>query len=166
MKKIILIIIIITIVIVLIQNFVDNSESNIVGNPDFSPSFDYVNNENFQENLNDTFIKLGYDLSVSKSGENYLIEDIAEIIYFEGFIRVNFKNVSEDEIKIIEALILTIDKDLDIIEFQTYFNEEFTPNINSENWSTSYIQFGLMMHRFSIDDGIYIYCIEDPKMGY
>ncbi|MCT4619183.1 MAG: hypothetical protein N4A62_07320 [Marinisporobacter sp.] len=151
--------------------FRDVNEGDIIGNPNFSPSFDYVTNETFINEFRNTSKTLGYDFSIEEGSpeENsnflsaYKINKKYEIHYKEGFIAISFENFNKSEfLKVLRTLIYTIDKEIEHEELEQRLLE-------CEN--KDFLEYAIYAHGSKIDyrfykEEIYKVHIEDMKMGH
>lgn len=150
--------------------FRDNDHGNIIGNPDFEPSFDHVTAESFRELFIHKRNELGYDFKVgdSEAGSNeaflfeLLIDDGIVIKYSEGFMIMSLKEYEGNAhvfFEILETVYFTLSPGE---------SEEAFPaaeNIQSfEDYQTFYYP-GLIDYRFYHEDDYQVH-IEDMKMGH
>lgn len=146
-------------------------EGDIIGNPNFTPSFDYVTKETFINEFENTVRTLGYDFLIEEVSprENsnflsaYIINEKYEINYTEGFIVVSFKSFNKNEfLKVLRTLIYTIDKGID--------NEELEQRL-LECEDREFLEYDIYAHGSNIDyrfykEELYEVHIEDMKMGH
>lgn len=151
--------------------FRDVNEGDIIGNPNFSPSFDYVTKETFINEFENTLKTFGYDFLIEevspKVNSNflraYIINGKYEINYTEGFIVISFENFNKSEfLKVLRTLIYTIDKEID--------NEELEQRL-LESEDREFLEYYIYAQGSNIDyrfykEELYEVHIEDMKMGH
>lgn len=153
--------------------FRDTHKGDIIGNPDFIPSFIEVKKDNFREKYLDNASKMGFSHEVEILNEEekksfsqvFMIQNKFKLNYDEGFIILNAEFFVEDPMtfnEILKVLLITLDPDYDMnsyIEFLDNGNHDFE-DYNNINLSSK-VDF-----RFYDDEGILQLHIEDLRMGH
>jgi len=163
--------------------FEDKGE--IIGNPDFVASFQFVTTESFIDSFVQQLEQQGIPTQIDVlDDENhweavYNINNVYTLYYDEGFIKITFTSEDIDsqldDVKLfVKSLSLTLDPDQSAEEIEENMNEGFGPEIMGEQvydekipWSDLHLYAPTVMYRFSLtDDGVYEIYAEDERMGH
>lgn len=148
----------------------DRISGNIIGNPDFVPSFDFVDNESFGQTYEMNMKSLNQDYSFAKDTtyddssflSSYWIDEKIQLEYSEGFIILSFQ-VYEGEEKMVHDVLICLHRTLEPDAI-----DEFLPELKSIENFEQYNMYGpsaKVSFRFYEDDGYEIH-IQDMKMGH
>lgn len=160
-------------------SLIDN-QGDIIGNPDFVPSFEHVNIETFITSYMDNLAKVNlpsdYTLVEGDSYWDavYLINDKHTIEYDNGFLIISFAtdDIGSDigeMLHYVEAMTLTLEPETPPENFGSTVNEynqleQFGTDIS---WSDlSYFGDTVRYEFYQNEDGIYQLHAEDTKMGH
>lgn len=150
--------------------FRDDYSGNIIGNPNFKPSFDHVDRDNFLQILLSTKEKLGYDFNVGESYESesatfdFQIEfdESIKLKYGEGFMIMSLDSYDENQelfYQVLKTICFTLAPESKEDEFPTYLT------IESYDSYKEHFYPGLIDYRFYNEDNYEVH-IEDMKMGH
>lgn len=148
----------------------DNHRGQIIGNPDFEPSFDNVDKDNFIEKFKQTQDALGYGFEMSAPYEaedgyydfEVYLNDKITLKYSEGFIKLSMEDYEDNRVCFYQALrtiYFTLSPDEAIDSF---------PVAKDVEGFSDYRQHLLPIrvdYRFYMEEGYEVH-IEDMKMGH
>ncbi|MBN2898409.1 MAG: hypothetical protein JXO44_06525 [Clostridia bacterium] len=154
--------------------FRDTHHGDIIGNPDFVPSFIEVDESTFMAKYEATSEALGYKHAIKEDQPSpdksfdyaFMLDDVFHIDYDEGFFIMrfdDFENHRQTLNEILHTCLVMLDPEIDKETLDDYL--VFIQTADYEAYNEIYLS-AKVGFRFYIEDGQYEVHVEDMRMGH